>query len=420
VELETKRRRVALDATLLTYVRRNPKMKNIAASVAISALAAMGVEAQEERRRVAPPAVYDVAPGLGHFTDDVLFGEVWERKELAPRDRSLVTVSAIVSTGKTAQIGAHVGRALDNGVKPEEIGELITHLAFYSGWPNAISAAEETKKIFDERKIAPVQSSQAARVELEAAAEAARSQTVTTSVAPTAAALADLTNRVLFGDLWQRPDLSARDRSLVTMSALIALGQPEQLPFHANRAMDNGLTQSEASEVLSHVAFYAGWPRAMSAVPVLKQAFESRKGIQLTSSQTDLKITPAGSGAASAPEQYFTGKVEISGLYQADAPARIGGATVSFAPGARTAWHTHPLGQTLFIVSGRGWVQKEGEPAQEVGPGDVVWIPPHVRHWHGASRTGPMTHFAVAEALHGSSVTWMEKVSDKHYDKTEK
>lgn len=177
-------------------------MKYIAASIAISALAATAVEAQEERRKIAPPAVYDVAPGLGHFTDDVLFGEVWERTELPSRDRSLVTLSAIVSTGKTAQIGAHVSRALDNGVKPGEIGELITHLAFYSGWPNAISAVTETKKVFDERQIAPVKNSEAARIELEAAAEAARSETVSTTVAPTAAALADLTNRVLFGDLW--------------------------------------------------------------------------------------------------------------------------------------------------------------------------------------------------------------------------
>jgi alkylhydroperoxidase/carboxymuconolactone decarboxylase family protein YurZ len=129
----------------------------------------------------------------------------------------------------------------------------------------------ETKKVFDERNIDPVTESDAARIELEAAAEAVRAFAVDNSVAPTASALTDLTNRVLFGDLWQRPDLSARDRSLVTMSALIAIGQPEQLPFHANRAMDNGLTRAEASEVVTHVAFYAGWPKAMSAVPVLQQ-----------------------------------------------------------------------------------------------------------------------------------------------------
>ena len=395
-------------------------LKRIAATIALSTLGAMGVEAQEERMsRIAPPAVYEVAPGLGKFTDEVLFGEVWKRGELAPRDRSLITVATLVATGRTAQIGGHVGRALDNGVKPGEIGELITQLAFYSGWPNAISAVGEAKKVFDERKIGPVANSGAERIALEAAAEAARADTVSSTVAPTAPELAALTNRVLFGDLWQRPDMSARDRSLVTMAALIAIGQPEQLPFHANRAMDNGLTRAEAAEIPAHLGFYAGWPRAMSAVPVLEKVFASREEkaeVRPQQSDADLKIVRAAPGeGVVGPESYFTGQVRISTLYQADAPARIGGATVSFGAGARTAWHTHPLGQTLYIVSGKGWVQKEGGPIEEVGPGDVVWIPPHVRHWHGASATEPMVHFAVAEALDGTAVTWMDKVTDEEY-----
>ncbi len=252
-------------------------MKTIAAGLAISAIVATGADAQDTKHaRVAPPAVYDVAPGLGHFTDDVLFGDVWLRQDLAPRDRSLVTVAAIVATGKTAQIKGHVGRALDNGVTPGEIGELITQMAFYSGWPNAISAVAEAKKIFEDRKIGPVTESDAARVALDAAAEAARAETIASVVTPTAPALAELTNRVLFGDLWRRPDLSPRDRSLVTVAALIALGQPEQLPFHVHRAMDNGLTQTEAAGILAHLGFYAGWPRAMSAVPVLQRVFSAR------------------------------------------------------------------------------------------------------------------------------------------------
>lgn len=386
-------------------------MNKIAAPIAASALATTGAEAEQNRPRVAPPAVYDVAPGLGHFTDDVLFGEVWERAELSPRDRSIVTLATLVSIGKAAQVANYVRRALDNGVQPEEIGELITHLAFYSGWPNAMSAVTEVREVFEERGIGPVANSEASRLPLEAAAEAARSTTVDAQVALTAPALADLTNRVLFGDLWQRPDISARDRSLVTMAALVAIGQPEQLPFHANRAMDNGLTRQEASEVVAHVAFYAGWPRAMSAVPVLKTVFATREAI----APGDIRVSRAGEGRAAAPEQYFTGAVETSGFYRGNAPARIVGATVSFAAGARTAWHTHPLGQTLFIVSGKGLVQKEGSPVQAVGPGDVVWIPPHVRHWHGASPNDPMTHFAVAEALEGNNVTWMEKVTDDEY-----
>ncbi|MFP5076403.1 carboxymuconolactone decarboxylase family protein [Rhizobium sp. YIM 134829] len=388
----------------------------IAATLAASALAASGAGAETERRRIAPAAVYEVAPGLGHFTDTILFGEVWERRDLSPRDRSLVTLAVLISTGRTAQIGAHAGRALDNGVEASEIGELITQLAFYSGWPNAISAVDEAKAVFSARGIARVAESEAPRLALEPEAEAKRRATVDQTVAPTAAALADYTNRVLFGDLWQRPDLSARDRSLVTLSALVAIGQPEQLTFHLNRAMDNGLSQGEAAEALNQIAFYAGWPRAMSAVPVVKAVFAERaKAASPEIESQTLAFTPAGSGERDAPEAYFSGTVRLSGLYQAEDPARIGGATVAFSAGARTAWHTHPLGQTLFIVSGRGLVQKEGEPPLSVGPGDVVFIPPHLRHWHGAVPGEAMTHFAVAEALDGTAVTWGEKVSDEDY-----
>lgn len=390
-------------------------MKTITAGIALSALAATGAEAEEARRRVAPQAVYDVAPGLGHFTDSTLFGEVWERRELSPRDRSLVTVATLIATGKIAQTASHVRRALDTGVMPAEIGEIITHLAFYTGWPNAMSAVAEVKTVFHERGIGPLTESDEAHLPLEAHAEAARRAMVDANVAPTAPALAELTNRVLFGELWQRPELSPRDRSLVTVAALIAIGQPEQLPFHANRAMDNGLTRTEATEVIAHIAFYAGWPRAMSAVPVLKQVFASREEKDVDQASSDIKITRAGAGEASAPDAYFTGKVVTSGFFKSDEPARVGGATVSFAAGARTAWHTHPLGQTLFVVSGLGWVQKEGGPIEIIRPGDVVWIPAHVRHWHGATADTPMVHFAIAEALNGSSVTWMEKVSDATY-----
>ncbi|HEY0274868.1 MAG TPA: carboxymuconolactone decarboxylase family protein, partial [Paenirhodobacter sp.] len=165
-------------------------MTNIAAGVVLSTLGATGADAQENRR-AAPSAVYDVAPGLGHFTDDVLFGEVWQREGLVPRDRSLVTVAALVATGRTAQIAGHAGRALDNGVTPEELGELITHLAFYTGWPNAMSAVTEVKQVFDARGIAPVTNSDAPRLPLDPAAEAARANTVNADIAPTTPGLAD-------------------------------------------------------------------------------------------------------------------------------------------------------------------------------------------------------------------------------------
>ncbi|WP_024553101.1 (R)-mandelonitrile lyase [Franconibacter helveticus 513] len=131
-----------------------------------------------------------------------------------------------------------------------------------------------------------------------------------------------------------------------------------------------------------------------------------------------MKIIRSGSQpSAQGPEQWFTGRVRIDSPFQATEPARVGGATVTFEPGARTAWHTHPLGQTLIITQGRGWLQKWGEEIVEMNQGDIVWIPPEVKHWHGATPDTAMTHIAIAEAQDGSPVEWMEKVSDSQYKK---
>jgi quercetin dioxygenase-like cupin family protein len=115
------------------------------------------------------------------------------------------------------------------------------------------------------------------------------------------------------------------------------------------------------------------------------------------------------------PEDWFTGTVRIDYLFQAIDPARAGGAQVTFEPGARTAWHTHPLGQTLIVTSGCGWAQREGDPIEEIRPGDVIWFPPGEKHWHGATATTAMTHIAIQESLHGKPVDWMEKVSEEQY-----
>ncbi|WP_372393407.1 cupin domain-containing protein [Xanthomonas sp. NCPPB 3582] len=129
-----------------------------------------------------------------------------------------------------------------------------------------------------------------------------------------------------------------------------------------------------------------------------------------------IRVNKAGSAASAVgPAAYFTGKVRIDAPFQADAPARVGGATVTFEPGARTAWHTHPLGQTLIVTAGAGRVQEWGKPAQELRPGDIVWIPPGVKHWHGANATVAMSHIAIAEAVDGSPVTWLEQVTDAQY-----
>jgi len=129
-----------------------------------------------------------------------------------------------------------------------------------------------------------------------------------------------------------------------------------------------------------------------------------------------MKITRNGSiPSKMGPEAYFTGQVRQEMEFSADPPARVGGVTVSFEPGARTAWHTHPLGQTVIVTSGLGWALIEGEAREDIRPGDIVWFPPNVRHWHGATDQTAMTHIAIHEALDGSRVEWMEHVSDADY-----
>jgi quercetin dioxygenase-like cupin family protein len=130
----------------------------------------------------------------------------------------------------------------------------------------------------------------------------------------------------------------------------------------------------------------------------------------------DMEIKRSGSQAsACGPADYFTGTVRIDPLVETQAPARVRAASVTFEPGARTAWHTHPLGQTLIVTAGCGWVQRSGGPVEVIRPGDVVWIPPGEKHWHGATRLTAMTHIAIQEALDGKAVTWMEPVSDEQY-----
>jgi quercetin dioxygenase-like cupin family protein len=129
-----------------------------------------------------------------------------------------------------------------------------------------------------------------------------------------------------------------------------------------------------------------------------------------------MKIIRLGSVASvQGPAEYFTGTVRIDARFQAEAPAQVGGATVTFEPSARTAWHTHPLGQTLIVVTGVGRAQREGGPIEEIRPGDIIWFAPGERHWHGASPTIAMSHIAIAEAKDGKVVDWLEHVTDVEY-----
>lgn len=220
-----------------------------------------------------------VAPSLESYAQKVVWDDLWKRPALSPRDRSIVTVAALIARDQTAELPHYLALALDSGVKPAEISEIITHLAFYTGWANAMDAISAARDVFKSRNIGadqllPVSGPQ---LPLDEAAEKQRAARVAEQFGQITPSLVQYTADVLFRDLWLRPALTPRDRSLVTVSALIATGQVAQITYHLNRAMDNGLTREEAGEVLGHLAFYAGWPNAFSAAPVVKDVIEKRQ-----------------------------------------------------------------------------------------------------------------------------------------------
>jgi 4-carboxymuconolactone decarboxylase len=251
----------------------------------VEALVAEEIKMMETKKSNVPTGVlsYDdvraVSPALEHYTKAVLLDGVWKRPELSARDRSVVTVAALIARIQTIEMPFHFALALDNGVKPSELSEIITHLAFYAGWANAMFAVAVAKDLFHQRGIGIDQLPPAKDklLPLNEETEKQRATQVANNFGAVSAGLVQNTTDVLFRDLWLRPALAPRDRSLVTVSALIANGQTGQVTYHLGRAMDNGLTQDEASEVLTQIAFYAGWPCAFSALPMVKEVFEKRQ-----------------------------------------------------------------------------------------------------------------------------------------------
>jgi 4-carboxymuconolactone decarboxylase len=210
-----------------------------------------------------------VAPGLAALTDDVLYGDVWQRPELSPRDRSLVTISVLIATGNTAPLNGHLNRAFTNGVKPSEASALLAHLAIYCGWPRAVSALEVYDQVYKARNIeASTLSAVSPRLPVPAS-EAARATATRTELGTIAPKFVELTNDVVFETLWRQPELSVRDRSLVTIAALAATGDDDQLDVYLRRGIESGLSRTQIVEALTHLGFYAGWPKATNALSVV-------------------------------------------------------------------------------------------------------------------------------------------------------
>ncbi|WP_244506542.1 carboxymuconolactone decarboxylase family protein [Pararhizobium polonicum] len=218
-------------------------------------------------------------PAMGRYEQEVLRNDLWKRPQLSVRDRSILTVAVLIARNQSAEMTNHFELALENGVTPTELSEIITHLSFYSGWANGTLAASVASDVFAKRGVT-VDQLPGAIVEflaIDEEIEASRVAIVDQTVGPIFQGLMDFTTNVLFRDLWLRPGLAPRDRSLATVAALVATSHFPQVSFHLNKAMENGTTETEAAEAITHLAFYAGWPNAMSSVAVAKAVFEKRR-----------------------------------------------------------------------------------------------------------------------------------------------
>ena len=229
------------------------------------------VEAQEANAPASPPTdLYAGSPYLRELRNSLVYGEIWERSQLSKRDRSLITIAVLQALARE-ELAIHIPRGLENGLSPEEISEIILHVTFYAGWPTGVQASLTAAEAFEDRGVS-----------LGDLPRAPAGSDVSTpgSLSDAYAAvprLGELRNSLLYGDIWERPLLSKRDRSLVTVAVNQALYATNELRLHIDRALDqNGVTPQEISEVILHVTFYAGWPAAVNAGRLATAAFEAR------------------------------------------------------------------------------------------------------------------------------------------------
>jgi 4-carboxymuconolactone decarboxylase len=227
-----------------------------------------------------PADIASVAPVLATYTKSKIVDELWQRPGLSKKDRYLVTLSTLIARAQTAGMLHYFNNALDDGVTPAEISEIVTQLAFYAGWSTAFAAIDVLKDVFAQRGIGGDKLPEAAPALLShddaVPDEAVRVGFIGQAVEPISPALKHFTDNPLYHQVWLRPGLAMRDRNLITITALMALGQLEFLPFYLNRAVVKGITKDQIGEVIGHLAFYAGWPFAISATGVVKSFFAGR------------------------------------------------------------------------------------------------------------------------------------------------
>jgi quercetin dioxygenase-like cupin family protein/alkylhydroperoxidase/carboxymuconolactone decarboxylase family protein YurZ len=354
------------------------------------------------------------------------------------KQQRIVAIAALTAAGDMPQLTAALSRGLDAGLTINDIKEILVQLYAYAGFPRSLNSLTAFKSVIEERSRRGVKDERGTDphpfpigtdstklgTEIQLRLTGAVASEKYADFCP---AIDTFLKAHLFGDIFGRDNLDFRTRELATVSALAALdGVESQLQSHMRIALRQGLTASQLRDLTGIIASTVGQARADSTANALHSvlseasagATKDTTAVHETKPASALSIR-VGRGPRATPEtapaEHFVGVVRVERLFQANDPARASGGYVTFEPGARTAWHSHPLGQTLVVTTGTGWVQKWGEQAQDIREGDVVWIPPGVKHWHGATASTRMTHLAIQEQVDGRTVTWMEQVSEDQY-----
>ena len=343
-------------------------------------------------------------------------------KRLTIRQQHIAPIAALTATGDIVSLKTEFEKSLDAGLTVNEVKEVLIQMYAYAGFPrslNGINSFIEVLKSRREKGISDAPGKDASPMpegmDSNAYGNKVRNELANVDLTNNAAEYAkfapvidDFLKAHLFGDIFARDILTYQDREVATISALAAMdGTEAQLASHIKMGRNTGLVDQQFMELariledrVSHV----------SAQKILKEV-----GAPIPE-DGELKVNRYDKDkAVQGPKEYFTGKVMVSSPFASGEINSYSGAVVNFEAGARTAWHTHPLGQTLIVVSGKGRVQKLGEPVQEILPGDVVWIPAGEKHWHGAAPDSAMSHVAISDAKNGRVVDWMEHVTDAEY-----
>ena len=368
-----------------------------------------------------------------------LFATVSQAKSAAlnSKQAGIVPIAAFTANGDLSQLTIALNEGLDAGLTINEIKEVLVQMYAYSGFPRSLNGINTFGEVLKQRErqgkrdftgpapnpLPPGRSS------LELGSEIRTRLTGSNAVGGYAAivpVIDEFLRAHLFGDIFGRDNLDFQSREIATIAALATLdGVESQLRGHFNVGLNVGLSDAQLRNIVSVIAARVGKLQADKAFQLLEATLRDGPA-QAGASSPAVNIAPPSAPAIRvtrnsemssqpAPAENFTGAVQVRRLFASTEPASASGGSVTFEPGARTAWHAHPLGQTLIVTAGSGWVQQWGGSIQDMRVGDVIQIPGGVKHWHGATRTTSMTHLAIQEHAGGQTVEWFEKVSDSQY-----